>query len=78
MPTRIRTHQGIYVHQHQNGSTVWAVVIAHAGIRRIIGGFLTKQEAIKARHYILAAYRRDRVLRLTLPAEWDRSPSTHS
>ena len=76
MPTRIRTHQGIYVRQHQNGSTVWDVVIAHAGIRRRIGGFLTKQEAIRARHYILTAYGRDQFLRFTLPSDWDRSSST--
>lgn len=78
MPTRIRTHPGIHARQLQDGSTVWDVVISHAGIRRRICGFLTQQEAIRARHDILAAYRLDRVLRLTLPADWDCSPSISS
>lgn len=76
MPTHIRTHQGIRARQHKNGSTVWDVVISRAGIRRRIGGFLTQQEAIRARHFILVAYRRDQFLRFTLPSDWNRSSST--
>jgi hypothetical protein len=76
MPKLIRTHRGIHARQLQDGSIVWDIAISHAGIRRRIGGFLTKHEAIRAQHYILAAYRRDRFLRLTLPSGWDSSSST--
>lgn len=73
-----RRHRGIHAHQLRDGSTVWDVVMYHAGTCRKVGGFLTKHEAIRARHYMLATHPLDRLSFLTIPSDGDRSPSTSS